>query len=96
MARQVLVLDAGMGTRLLGRGLDLRRDDPRLWNLDRPDEVLAAHRLDAGAGSNACLTNTFGANRAWLSRLGRLGDLGASNPACASHSHPRESRGSAP
>ncbi len=72
-----LVLDAGMGTRLLARGLDLRRDDPCLWNLDRPEDVLDIHRRDAAAGGRAVFTNTFGANRAWLERLGRRGDLEA-------------------
>jgi 5-methyltetrahydrofolate--homocysteine methyltransferase len=78
-----LVLDAGMGTRLLARGLDLRIDDPCLWNLDRPEHVLDVHRRDAAAGSRVLLTNTFGANRAWLARLGRRGDLEAINRAGA-------------
>ena len=33
-----LVLDAGMGTRLMALGLDPRSDDPALWNLSRPAE----------------------------------------------------------
>lgn len=66
-----LLLDAAMGTRLIDRGLDLARDDPSTWTLDRPDEVLTLHRLDILAGSDALLTNTFGANRAWLARSGR-------------------------
>ncbi|HEX8200837.1 MAG TPA: homocysteine S-methyltransferase family protein [Isosphaeraceae bacterium] len=66
-----LLLDAAMGTRLVARGLDLARDDPCLWTLDRPDDVLAVHRRDVAAGSDALLTNTFGANRRTLARLGR-------------------------
>jgi methionine synthase I (cobalamin-dependent) len=70
-----LVLDAGMGTRLVDRGLDLRRDDPCLWNLDEPEQVLDIHRRDADAGSRVLFTNTFGANRARLGRLGRGGHV---------------------
>lgn len=81
IARGVVLLDAGMGTRLIARGLDLRSDDPCLWNLDRPDEVLDVHRCDVVAGSMAVLTNTFGANRAWLARLGRRHDVEAVNRA---------------
>ena len=60
-----------MGTRLIARGLDLAGDDPCLWNLARPEEVADIHRRDVAAGSDALLTNTFGANRRWLSRFGR-------------------------
>ncbi|WZO99228.1 homocysteine S-methyltransferase family protein [Isosphaeraceae bacterium EP7] len=68
--RGTLLLDAAMGTRLIARGLDLRDDDPCAWNLSRPDDVLDIHRRDVAAGSDVLLTNTFGANRAWLERLG--------------------------
>jgi methionine synthase I (cobalamin-dependent) len=68
-----VVLDAGMGTRLLAMGLDPRSDDPALWNLSRSDEVLAIHQRDVAAGAGAVLTNTFGANRFWLERLGQGG-----------------------
>ena len=66
-----LILDAGMGTRLLERGLVLALDDPTLWNLTRPSQVLAIHRRDVAAGSDAVFTNTFGANRYWLKKFGR-------------------------
>jgi 5-methyltetrahydrofolate--homocysteine methyltransferase len=66
-----LILDAGLGTRLLKRGLDLGSDDPALWNLTRPEQVFAVHRRDVAAGSDAVLTNTFGANRFWLKKFGR-------------------------
>jgi methionine synthase I (cobalamin-dependent) len=81
LERGPLVLDAAMGTRLLARGLDLRRDDPCLWNLDRPQDVLDVHRLDVRAGARVLLTNTFGANAAWL---GRRGDLELINVSGAS------------
>ncbi len=78
-----IVLGAGMGTRLLARGLELVRDEPCHWNLDRPDDVLAIHRLDRAAGAVGLVTNTFGANRGWLSRLGRAGDAESFNRAGA-------------
>ena len=79
LARRPLLLDAGMGTRLVARGLTLRRDDPALWNLSRPEDVLAIHRRDVDAGADAVLTNTFGANRHWLDRFGRAGEVEAIN-----------------
>src|SRR5829696_8699488 len=79
LARGPLLLDAAMGTRLMARGLDLAHDDPCLWNLDRPDEVLDIHRRDLRAGSDAVLTNTFGANRLSLRRLGRSDQVAAIN-----------------
>ena len=69
--RGPLVLDAALGTRLLARGLDLRSDDPSLWNLTHPAEVLDIHERDVSAGSQALFSNTFGANRLWLANYGR-------------------------
>jgi 5-methyltetrahydrofolate--homocysteine methyltransferase len=79
--RGPLLLDAGMGTRLIGLGLDLSIDDPCLWNLDRPESVLGVHRLDVAAGADALTTNTFGANARWLARFGREGEAAAINRA---------------
>jgi methionine synthase I (cobalamin-dependent) len=76
---RVLVLDSAMGTRLIARGLDLRDDDPALWNLSHRDDVLDCHSRDVEAGSDALLTNTFGANRPNLERLGRASNLAAIN-----------------
>ncbi|MEO6812215.1 MAG: homocysteine S-methyltransferase family protein [Isosphaeraceae bacterium] len=75
LRQRPLLLDAAMGTRLIARGLVLGHDDPCLWNLDRPDEVLGVHRLDVEAGADAVLTNTFGANRNMLVHYGREHDL---------------------
>lgn len=77
----MVVLDAAMGTRLLRRGLDLATEDPALWNLSCPDAVVDAHERDLRAGSEAILTNTFGANRLWLERYGRAADTVAINRA---------------
>jgi 5-methyltetrahydrofolate--homocysteine methyltransferase len=74
-----LVLDAAMGTRLIDRGLDLRSEDPALWNLSNPDSIGSIHRADIAAGADAVVTNTFGANRVWLARYGREADVTAIN-----------------
>ena len=74
-----LVLDAAMGTRLIARGLDLASDDPALWNLSRPEVVGEVHTLDVAAGSDAIVTNTFGANARWLAHYGHEADAKAIN-----------------
>src|SRR5215207_7751714 len=79
MARGLLVLDAAMGTRLIARGLDLSGDDPALWNLSHPEVVRELHTRDVAAGSDAVVTNTFGANRHWLARYGRAEEVAAIN-----------------
>ncbi len=74
-----LVLDAAMGTRLCTHGLDLRCDDPALWNLTHPEKVEDVHRRDVAAGADAVVTNTFGANRFWLARFGRQDAVESTN-----------------
>jgi methionine synthase I (cobalamin-dependent) len=63
--------------------LRLEDDDPCLWNLTHPETVLAIHRRDVAAGADVLLSNTFGANRRALARLGRgtEDDLAAINQA---------------
>jgi 5-methyltetrahydrofolate--homocysteine methyltransferase len=68
-ARRILVLDGAMGTELQRTGLQAG-DSGELWNLEHPDRVEAIHRAYVEAGSDAILTNTFGANP-WV--LGRYG-----------------------
>jgi len=68
-----------MGTRLIAQGLNLSDDDPSVWNLTHPEVVERIHRLDVAAGSDALVTNTFGANAAWLTRFGRKRDVAAIN-----------------
>jgi methionine synthase I (cobalamin-dependent) len=60
-----LVLDGGLGSMLIARGLPAG-DAPERWVLDRPEEVLAVHRAYVHAGSEAVHTCTFGANRVRL------------------------------
>jgi methionine synthase I (cobalamin-dependent) len=59
-----------MGTRLIARGLDLSVDDPGLWNLTHPADVLDIHRRDVSAGADVLIANTFGLNLPWLKRSG--------------------------
>src|SRR5262249_34661666 len=84
LARGPLLLDAAVGTRLIASGLDLRDDDPALWNLSHSEAVADLHLRDAEAGSDAVLTNTFGANRAWLDRFGQADRVLAINRAAVS------------
>ncbi len=58
-----LLLDGGVGTSLLARGLDLSLEPPEAWNLRYPVRVQEVHRLFAEAGSQAVQSNTFGGNR---------------------------------
>ncbi|UCG48592.1 MAG: homocysteine S-methyltransferase family protein [Phycisphaerales bacterium] len=67
IARGVLVLDGAMGTELIARGAPPGVCNDYL-NLESPDIVLAVHRAYLEAGSDAVLTNTFGANRYALAR----------------------------
>jgi 5-methyltetrahydrofolate--homocysteine methyltransferase len=79
VAERPLVCDAATGTRLIARGLDLRVDDPALWNLTHPEDVLELHRRDVAAGSRVLVANTFGANRWWLGNLGHAGAIESIN-----------------
>jgi len=81
LERGPLPLDAALGTRLIAQGLDLSKEDPALWNIERPEAVERLHRLDIAAGAGALTTNTFGANRTWLARFGRSSDVEAINRA---------------
>ena len=58
--------DGAMGTLLQIKGLT-GDECPELWNVDRPDDVIAVHRAYIDAGSNMLTTNTFGGNRLKLS-----------------------------
>jgi hypothetical protein len=71
VATRPIVMDGAMGTRLIERGLDLRHDDPALWNRTHPEIVSAIHARDVAAGAEAIVTNTFGANEAWLGFIGK-------------------------
>lgn len=75
----VLLLDGGLGSSLIERGLP-PGTAPDRWNLERREDVAAVHRSFVGAGSEAIHANTFGGNRIRLARAGlsdRLVDVNA-------------------
>ncbi len=65
----VFLLDGAMGTQLFARGVEPGSCND-LLNVKSPDIVLDIHRAYFKAGSDAVLTNTFGANRYALARHG--------------------------
>lgn len=56
-----IVCDGAMGTELQKLGL-ARGETPDSWNITHPDKLRAVHKAYIQAGSQATLTNTFGAN----------------------------------
>jgi 5-methyltetrahydrofolate--homocysteine methyltransferase len=76
---EVLLADGAWGTQMQKQGLQLG-DCPEEWNVTRAEDVLAIARGYFSAGSDFCLTNTFGGNRYRLTRQGfaaRLPELNA-------------------
>jgi methionine synthase I (cobalamin-dependent) len=65
----VFLLDGAMGTQLFARGAEPGECNDRL-NIETPEIVADIHRAYLNAGSDAVLTNTFGANRYALARHG--------------------------
>jgi len=62
-------LDGAMGTELIARGIEAGRCND-YQNIESPDIVFDIHRAYLEAGSDAVLTNTFGANKYALARHG--------------------------
>ena len=56
-----VLLDAGLGTALVGRGLALPAEDAISWSLSHAEAVSAVHRAHVAAGAELVLANTFGA-----------------------------------
>ncbi len=65
----VFLLDGAMGTELIARGIEAGVCNDYL-NIDSPNVILDIHRAYLSAGSDAILTNTFGANKYALARHG--------------------------
>ena len=65
----VFFLDGAMGTQLFERGVSAGACNDHL-NIESPDIVKDVHNAYLTAGSNAIITNTFGANRYALDRHG--------------------------
>lgn len=55
-----LLWDGGIGTALIARGLELAKETPESWLLQRPDDVAAVHAGFARAGVDVLQTNSFG------------------------------------
>lgn len=65
----LFLLDGAMGTELITRGIEAGTCNDFL-NIESPDIILDIHRAYLQAGSNAVITNTFGANKYALARHG--------------------------
>jgi len=61
LQRNRVILDGGMGTLLQEKGLK-PGEQPELWNLTHPAQIVEIHRAYYDAGSHVVCTDTFGAN----------------------------------
>ncbi len=66
----VFLLDGAMGTQLIARGVEPGVCNDAI-NVESPEIVADIHRAYLEAGSDAVITNTFGANRYALARHGQ-------------------------
>jgi 5-methyltetrahydrofolate--homocysteine methyltransferase len=80
LGNEVVVLDGSMGAFLMAQGLPAGTP-PDLWNLQRPEAVVGAHRLYVDAGAQVILTNTFGATAPRLEHVGAASEVAAINRA---------------
>lgn len=71
----VLLLDGGMGSMLMERGLP-PGEAPERWTLERGEAIVAVHRAYVDAGSDAVQTNSFGAHPLRLAAAGLSGRAG--------------------
>jgi 5-methyltetrahydrofolate--homocysteine methyltransferase len=69
IADGLLILDGAMGTQLMTNGIQPGQCNDYL-NIDNPEVIARIHSAYFEAGSDAVLTNTFGANKFTLSRHG--------------------------
>ncbi len=65
--QDLFLLDGAMGTQLIARGIEVGKCNDYL-NVESPDVVSDIHRSYFDAGSDAVITNTFGANKYALGR----------------------------
>jgi len=65
----LFLLDGAMGTQLIARGVEVGKCNDYL-NIESPDTIFEIHQAYFQAGSDAVLTNTFGANKFALARHG--------------------------
>ena len=62
LEQPLVFLDGGTGTMLQARGLK-PGERTELWNVERPEELVALHRSYIEAGADIVNTNTFGINK---------------------------------
>ena len=79
--RRMLVLDAGIGLRLILSKQIGENESSARANLELSEQVLALHQADIEAGSDAILTNTFATNRSSLVLENRADDFLSNNTA---------------
>ncbi len=82
LTQGLLLLDGAMGTELIARGTEVGKCNDYL-SVESPDVVMDIHRAYLQAGSDAVLTNTFGANKYVLARHGLADDVEKINTAGA-------------
>jgi 5-methyltetrahydrofolate--homocysteine methyltransferase len=82
ISRGTLLLDGGMGSELMRRGLAVG-ECPETWNVARADDVAAIHRDYYAAGSDLVNTNTFGGSRLKLGAYGLGGHAAEFSEAAA-------------
>jgi len=82
LTQGLLLLDGAMGTELIARGTEVGKCNDYL-NVESPDVVMDIHGAYFQAGSDAVLTNTFGANKYVLARHGLADDVEKINTAGA-------------
>jgi 5-methyltetrahydrofolate--homocysteine methyltransferase len=78
----LFLLDGAMGTQLIASGVEAGVCNDYL-NIDSPDTVFEIHQAYFRAGSDAVLTNTFGANKFALGRHGLSDKVKEINTAAA-------------
>ena len=83
LTQGLLILDGAMGTQLIIRGVEAGTCN-ELLNVEAADIIAEVHRAYIEAGSDAVLTNTFGANRYALARHGLADRADQLNAAAAS------------
>jgi 5-methyltetrahydrofolate--homocysteine methyltransferase len=81
-ATGLVIGDGAMGTELQRAGLAIGECGDR-WNLDQPGRLIDIHAAYIEAGSDAIITNSFGANRWVLGRYGLAERVVAVNRAAA-------------
>jgi len=82
MKQGLLLLDGAMGTQLSAHGIEPGKCHDYM-NIESSETVLDVHRAYLDAGSDAVITNTFGANKYALARHGLADETARINTAGA-------------